>query len=149
MFGEASYEITDALTLTAGGRYYDFDETRTITSGGLFEFKVDPKRAIALDLLYYFRPGFHPNDYDDSAMIAPIAAAVTPSTKATIAARPDARRGMFPPWRRFALIERLLDGRKRVLIINMVAAQVMRNMLQRHIEFGTPEIQDNTPTPFA
>lgn len=36
VFGEASYEITDALTLTAGGRYYDFDETRTITSGGLF-----------------------------------------------------------------------------------------------------------------
>ncbi|UIP07160.1 TonB-dependent receptor [Erythrobacter sp. SDW2] len=36
VFGEASYELTDALTLTAGGRYYDFDETRIITTGGLF-----------------------------------------------------------------------------------------------------------------
>ena len=36
IFGEASYELTDALTVTAGGRYYDFDETRTITTGGLF-----------------------------------------------------------------------------------------------------------------
>ncbi|WP_298470350.1 TonB-dependent receptor [uncultured Erythrobacter sp.] len=36
IFGEASYEITDALTFTAGGRYYDFEETRTITTGGLF-----------------------------------------------------------------------------------------------------------------
>ncbi len=36
IFGEASYEITDRLTLTAGGRYYDFEEVRTITTGGLF-----------------------------------------------------------------------------------------------------------------
>ena len=36
IFGEASYEITDSLTFTAGGRYYDFEETRTITTGGLF-----------------------------------------------------------------------------------------------------------------
>ena len=36
VFGEGSYEIVDALTLTAGGRYYDFKEVRTITSGGLF-----------------------------------------------------------------------------------------------------------------
>lgn len=36
VFGEASYEITDKLTFTAGGRYYDFEEVRTITTGGLF-----------------------------------------------------------------------------------------------------------------
>lgn len=36
LFGEASLDITDALTATAGVRYYDFEETRTITSGGLF-----------------------------------------------------------------------------------------------------------------
>ncbi len=36
IFGEASYEITDKLTFTAGGRYYDFEEVRTITTGGLF-----------------------------------------------------------------------------------------------------------------
>ena len=36
IFGEATFEITDALSLTAGGRYYDFEEVRTITTGGLF-----------------------------------------------------------------------------------------------------------------
>lgn len=36
VFGEASYDITDKLTFTAGGRYYDFEETRVITTGGLF-----------------------------------------------------------------------------------------------------------------
>ena len=35
-FGEASYEITDRLTATAGIRYYDFSEDRTISTGGLF-----------------------------------------------------------------------------------------------------------------
>lgn len=35
VFGEASYEI-DKLTITAGGRYYDFEEERRFTSGGLF-----------------------------------------------------------------------------------------------------------------
>jgi iron complex outermembrane receptor protein len=35
VFGEASYEI-DKLTITAGGRYYDFKENRRFTSGGLF-----------------------------------------------------------------------------------------------------------------
>ena len=36
VFGEASYEITDRLTLTAGARYYDFSEERDFVSGGLF-----------------------------------------------------------------------------------------------------------------
>ncbi len=36
IFGEGNYDITDRLTFTAGGRYYDFKEVRTITSGGLF-----------------------------------------------------------------------------------------------------------------
>ncbi|NEZ04303.1 TonB-dependent receptor [Wenzhouxiangella sp. XN201] len=36
IFGEASWYVTDRLTLTAGGRYYDFEEVRTITTGGLF-----------------------------------------------------------------------------------------------------------------
>ena len=36
IFGEASYKITDSLTFTAGGRYYDFEEVRTITTGGVF-----------------------------------------------------------------------------------------------------------------
>ena len=36
VFGEVTYDVTDALSLTAGGRYYDFEETRTITTGGLF-----------------------------------------------------------------------------------------------------------------
>jgi len=36
LFGEATYDISDTFHLTVGGRYYDFNETRTITSGGLF-----------------------------------------------------------------------------------------------------------------
>ncbi|MDZ4306466.1 TonB-dependent receptor [Allopontixanthobacter sp.] len=36
IFGEATYDLTDALSVTAGGRYYDFEEERTITTGGLF-----------------------------------------------------------------------------------------------------------------
>ncbi len=36
VFGEASYTFNDILTLTAGGRYYDFSETRSFKTGGLF-----------------------------------------------------------------------------------------------------------------
>jgi iron complex outermembrane receptor protein len=36
VFGEASYDITEALTATAGLRYYDFKEVRGFKSGGLF-----------------------------------------------------------------------------------------------------------------
>lgn len=36
IFGEASYDFTDRFNLTIGGRWYDFDEERTITTGGLF-----------------------------------------------------------------------------------------------------------------
>jgi iron complex outermembrane recepter protein len=35
VFGEVSYDL-GRLTLTAGGRYYDFEETRRFVSGGLF-----------------------------------------------------------------------------------------------------------------
>ncbi|HTU09844.1 MAG TPA: TonB-dependent receptor [Allosphingosinicella sp.] len=35
-FGEATWDITDQLHLTAGGRFYDFSETRRFKSGGLF-----------------------------------------------------------------------------------------------------------------
>jgi len=36
VFGEVSFDITDALQVTVGGRYYDFDEERTIKTGGVF-----------------------------------------------------------------------------------------------------------------
>jgi len=36
VFGEATYDINDKLSVTAGARYYDDEEERTITSGGLF-----------------------------------------------------------------------------------------------------------------
>ncbi len=36
IFGELSYDITDAFTATLGGRYYAFDESRRFVSGGLF-----------------------------------------------------------------------------------------------------------------
>jgi len=35
-FGELTWHATDQLSLTAGGRFYDFEEERTITTGGLF-----------------------------------------------------------------------------------------------------------------
>ena len=35
-FGEFTFDLTDRLHFTAGGRYYDFEEVRTITTGGLF-----------------------------------------------------------------------------------------------------------------
>jgi outer membrane receptor protein involved in Fe transport len=40
-FGEVSYDVTDILNLTVGGRYYDFDETRIITQGGFFSSGFD------------------------------------------------------------------------------------------------------------
>ena len=36
VFGEASLDVTDRFTITAGGRYYDFSEVREFNSGGLF-----------------------------------------------------------------------------------------------------------------
>jgi iron complex outermembrane receptor protein len=36
LFGEASYDLSERLTATAGLRYYDFKEERSFASGGLF-----------------------------------------------------------------------------------------------------------------
>jgi len=36
LFGEVSYELNERTEITLGGRYYDFEEERTITQGGLF-----------------------------------------------------------------------------------------------------------------
>jgi len=36
IFGEVTFDVSDVFQLTAGGRWYDFDEERTISSGGLF-----------------------------------------------------------------------------------------------------------------
>ena len=36
LFGEASYDLTERLTITAGARYYQFDEARDFVSGGVF-----------------------------------------------------------------------------------------------------------------
>ena len=47
VFGEASYDF-GRLTVTAGGRYYDFKEVRTFKSGGLFangDFSIDETRS--------------------------------------------------------------------------------------------------------
>lgn len=44
VFGEVSYDITDRLNLTVGGRFYDFEEERTFKTGGWFsngDFAVD------------------------------------------------------------------------------------------------------------
>ena len=36
IFGEVTYDVSDTFHLTVGGRFYDFDELRVITSGGVF-----------------------------------------------------------------------------------------------------------------
>jgi iron complex outermembrane receptor protein len=36
VFGEGTYDLTDRFRVTAGARYYDFSEERTISTGGLF-----------------------------------------------------------------------------------------------------------------
>ena len=36
IFGEASYDVNDKLQLTFGGRYYDYNEERSVTQVGLF-----------------------------------------------------------------------------------------------------------------
>ena len=41
VFGEVSYDFTDTFNLTVGGRWYDFEETRTISQGGLFSSLFD------------------------------------------------------------------------------------------------------------
>ncbi|HEX2138268.1 MAG TPA: TonB-dependent receptor [Woeseiaceae bacterium] len=41
VFGEASYEVTDRLHVTAGGRFYDYEEQRSILQGGIFSSLAD------------------------------------------------------------------------------------------------------------
>ncbi len=41
LFGEATWDVTDRFHLTAGGRFYDYEESRTITLGGLFANVAD------------------------------------------------------------------------------------------------------------
>jgi len=53
VFGEVSYEFTDAFTLTVGGRWYDFDETRRIQFGGVFAAPTDQVDSTSSD-------GFNP-----------------------------------------------------------------------------------------
>ncbi len=36
LFGEVTFNVSDAVRLTAGGRFYDFEEDRVFWSGGLF-----------------------------------------------------------------------------------------------------------------
>jgi len=36
LFGEFNYDLTDRLQLTAGGRWYDYEEVRSINQGGWF-----------------------------------------------------------------------------------------------------------------
>ncbi len=36
LFGEITYDLSDRLSVTAGGRFYDYEEKRRFSSGGLF-----------------------------------------------------------------------------------------------------------------
>ncbi len=44
IFGEATWYATERFNLTVGGRWYDFDEVRTISQGGLFSSGFDNVR---------------------------------------------------------------------------------------------------------
>lgn len=41
VFGEATYDVTDNLHVTAGGRFYDYEEQRSILQGGIFSSLAD------------------------------------------------------------------------------------------------------------
>ncbi len=41
IFGEFSYDINERTQLTVGGRFYDYEETRTISQGGIFGSGAD------------------------------------------------------------------------------------------------------------
>jgi iron complex outermembrane receptor protein len=50
LFGEVSYDVTNRLTATAGGRYYDYKEDRSFKTGGLFsdefaQYQVDSTKS--------------------------------------------------------------------------------------------------------
>ena len=49
IFGEVSYDVNDDVTITAGGRWYDFDETRRIQFGGVFASATDQIDSTASD----------------------------------------------------------------------------------------------------
>jgi iron complex outermembrane recepter protein len=53
LFGEASYEVTDRLVVTLGGRFYDYEEEREFSSGGVFATGVTSADNISSD-------GFNP-----------------------------------------------------------------------------------------
>ncbi len=66
LFGEVSYDVTDRLNVTLGGRYYDFEEERRFTTGGLFSNGDDQVDSTSSD-------GFNPRllvSYDVSDEIA-------------------------------------------------------------------------------
>ncbi|WP_207774740.1 TonB-dependent receptor [Sphingosinicella sp. YJ22] len=49
VFGEATLDVTERLRITAGARYYDFEEERRFTSGGLFSNGDDRTDRTASD----------------------------------------------------------------------------------------------------
>ncbi|HCD57272.1 TonB-dependent receptor [Haliea sp.] len=53
LFGEVSYDVTERLNVTLGGRYYDFEEERRFTTGGLFSNGDDQVDSTSSD-------GFNP-----------------------------------------------------------------------------------------
>jgi len=49
IFGEINYDINDVMQLTVGGRWYDYDEVRTITQGGWFSPGFDGRDETSAD----------------------------------------------------------------------------------------------------
>lgn len=55
VFGELTYALSDKLSATAGGRYYDYNETRSFKSGGVF---ADPTNRTDKTSSNGFNPRF-------------------------------------------------------------------------------------------
>ncbi len=49
IFGEVSFDFTDAFAVTVGGRWYDFEESRRFYTGGLFSNGDDQTDSTASD----------------------------------------------------------------------------------------------------
>ncbi|WAJ69479.1 TonB-dependent receptor [Catenovulum adriaticum] len=49
IFGEASYQASDKLKVTFGSRYYDYEETRSFKTGGLFSNSDEQTDSTASD----------------------------------------------------------------------------------------------------
>ena len=62
VFGELSYQLTEQLTATVGGRYFDYDQDGPVTSIGLFGDSFTPNKNDDSGSTYKFNLSYTPSD---------------------------------------------------------------------------------------